>query len=55
VRRTSVELVRHHPANEHCLAFDLRVEREQRIVPRHLRQSEVDQVAEIVRGEAEFE
>jgi hypothetical protein len=31
------------------------VEREQRIVPGHLWQPEVDQIAEIVGGEAEFE
>jgi hypothetical protein len=45
----------HHPAHEHRLALDLRVEREQRIVPGHLWQPEVDQIAEISGGEAEFD
>jgi hypothetical protein len=38
----------HHRADEHRLALDLGVEREQRSMPGHLRQSEVDQITEIV-------
>src|SRR5258705_305966 len=43
------------PAHEHRLALDLRVEREQRIVSGHLWQPQVDQIAEIIGGEAAFE